>query len=71
MSPEPERYPSPLFRMSPAGLPGLYVVLFVTYVFATLFVSRETADSLLLVLIGLALAATFLAVFTTLKNRGS
>ena len=71
MAPEPARYPNPLINMSPTGLPGLYVVLFVVYGFATLFVSRAVAEVLLFVLIGLALLATVASVVISLRNHGS
>ena len=71
MSPEPTRYPNPMINMSPAGLPGLYVVLLVSYGFATLFVSRATAEVLLLVVVAVALLATGVSIYIAVRNRGS
>ena len=71
MSPEPKRYPNPLIDMSPAGLPGFYVVLVVTFGLVSLFVSRDVAEVLLLVVIGLALLATAVSIFFAVRNHGS
>ena len=71
MSQEPARYPTPLFNMSPTGLPGLYVVLSVVYGFVTLFVSKATSQLLLLVVIGLALLATAVSVVQSIRKHGS
>jgi hypothetical protein len=56
--------------MSPAGLPGFYVVLLVTYGLATLFVSRGVAEILLLVVVALAVAATAVSVVGAVRNHG-
>jgi hypothetical protein len=69
--PEPKRFPNPLIDMSPTGLPGFYVVLVVIYGFVSLFVSRGTAETLLLVVIGVALLATAVSIFFSLRNHGS
>jgi hypothetical protein len=71
MSPEPKRYPNPLIDMSPSGLPGFYVVLVVTFGFVSLFVSRDVADVLLLVVVGLAVLATGVSIFFAVRNHGS
>ena len=71
MSPEPGRYPNPLINMSPTGLPGLYVVLVVVYGFITLSVSRDVAEVLLQLVIGVALLATVISVVMAIKNHGS
>jgi hypothetical protein len=69
--PEPKRFPNLLIDMSPTGLPGFYVVLVVTYGLVSLFVSKHVAETLLLVVIGLALLATAVSVFLALRNHGS
>ena len=68
MSPEPKRFPNPLIDMSPAGLPGFYVVLVVIYGFTSLFVSREVAEILLVAVVGLALLATLLSVISAMRK---
>ena len=69
--PEPKRFPNPMIDISPTGLPGFYVVLVVTYGLVSLFVSKDVAETLLLVVIGLALLATGVSVFFALRNHGS
>ena len=69
MSPEPKRFPNPMIDMSPAGLPGFYVVLVVAYGFIQLFLRREAAEILLLVVVGIALIGTGYVVFQALRHR--
>ncbi len=70
MSPEPRRFPNPMIDMSPAGLPGFYVVLLISYGFSQLFVSRDTAENLLLVVLAIAFLVSGYVVFQALRNRG-
>jgi hypothetical protein len=67
--PDDERYPTPFLKMSPAGLAGLFVVLFVVFGFSTLFVSRNVAHILLWLMIAVILAAAGLTGYQWLVGR--
>src|SRR5690349_20251579 len=56
--------------MSPSGLPGLFVVLFVVFGFATLFVSRHVAGILLWVMQGMVLLACGFGAYRWQSSRG-
>ncbi len=64
-----DRYPGPFQRMRPAGLPGLFVVLFVTFGIVTLFVSRNVADVLLWVMVGVILVVAGFSVYRAIAGR--
>ena len=64
-----DRHPTPLLNMSPSGLPGLAVVLFVVFGFSTLFVSRETAEVLWWLMVGVMLVAVGLGTYHWLVRR--
>jgi len=55
--------------MRPAGLPGLLVVLFMAFAFATLFVARKTAETLFLITVGIAVLALGFTVWRMLQRR--
>jgi high-affinity Fe2+/Pb2+ permease len=67
--PVDERYPVPFLKMSPSGLPGLFVVLFVAFGFSTLFVSREVAQVLLWLMVAIVLVVVGLIGYQWLSAR--
>jgi hypothetical protein len=71
MSLDDDRDPAPYQRMRPAGLPGFLVFLFMTFAFSTLFVSRDTAETLFLVMLAVALVAVGFTVWRVLQQRRS
>jgi hypothetical protein len=64
-----ERYPTPFLNMSPSGLPGLFVVLFVVFGFSTLFVSRDVAQVLLWLMVAIILAVVGLAGYEWVVSK--
>jgi hypothetical protein len=71
MSLEDDRDPVPFQRMRPAGLPGFLVVLFIAFAFSTLFVSRDVAETLFLIMLAIALVAVGFTAWRALHRRRS
>ena len=69
--PSDDRYPWPMQNMRPAGLPGLLIVLVVVFGFVSLIVSRSTQNTLLWIVISVALLASGLAAWRWITKRGS
>lgn len=67
--PENERFPTPLLNMSPSGLPGFFVLAFVVFGFAYLFVSENVARVLLLLMVAVIAAVSGVAVWRWLLAR--
>jgi hypothetical protein len=67
--PPDDRYPTPFLNMSPAGLPGVFLALFVALGFATLFVSENTARVLLWLMVGVILLISGVVAYRWLAAR--
>jgi hypothetical protein len=66
---EEDPYPTPFLRPRPSGIAGIFIVAFVIFGFATLFVPREVAEVLLWVMVGVVLVAVGISVFRFLRSR--
>jgi hypothetical protein len=66
---EDERYPTPFLNMSPSGLPGLFVVLFVVFGMASLFVTRQVAHVLLWLMVAIIMAVVGLMGYQWLLRK--
>jgi hypothetical protein len=62
-------HPGPLQRISPEGLPGFFVVVFVIFGFTTLFVSKQVAETLLWVMVAVILCASGIAAYRAVRHH--
>jgi hypothetical protein len=66
---EEDPYPTPFFRPRPSGVAGIFIVAFVIFGFATLFVSKSVAEVLLWVMVVVVLVAVGISTFRVLRSR--
>ncbi len=66
---EEDPYPTPFLRPRPSGVAGIFIVAFVIFGFATLFVPRGVAEVLLWVMVGVVLVAAGISAFQFLRSR--
>lgn len=66
---EEDPYPTPFLRPRPSGVAGIFIVAFVVFGFATLFVSREVGEILLWIMIGVVLLAVGISAVRALRTR--
>ena len=66
---EEDPYPTPFLRPRPSGIAGVFIVAFVIFGFASLFVPKSLATVLLWVMVGVVLVAAGIGAFQLLRGR--
>jgi hypothetical protein len=66
---EDDPHPTPFRNPRPSGIAGIFIVAFVIFGFTTLFVSRNVAEVLLWLMVGIVLVAVGITAFRAVRSR--